>query len=184
MSDIQVPFNYPYRRYSSDVYATALVELLEQNNFGFSLMNEPEGASSVFLGSSVVPGVIVMVRAEDARAIQVLESRINPSVNSIPAGNEQEERLDNAWLAIAYCFAVLGAPIAIIAGIHFFTARRRNRNLSSRYAYDARTRMHGKLIFFFALAILLFSMGRLIMGGRMSFLDTLSFAIWQIDNAL
>jgi hypothetical protein len=41
-----------------------------------------------------------------------------------------------------------------------------------------------KLIFWFGLSILVFSMARMMMGARMSFLDTISFAVWALGHQL
>lgn len=182
MADPQ--FNYPYRRFSSDVYASSLAELLEEHQIPFEIISEPEGVGSVFLGASTMPGVIVMVNGSDVQRISELEKVLTPQHHDTPKEAEEEEPVESYWIVLGYLFAVAGAPIAIIAGLHLFSAKRRNRDFSSRYAYDERARFHGRLIFWFGLAILLFSFARLIMGARMSFLDTISFAVWAIGESV
>lgn len=176
--------NYPYRRFSSEVYAAQLIELLTEHDIPFDIAMEPEGAGSVLLGASTIPGVIVMVNTEDVQRISALEQKLTPQHHAPPKEPETEEPVEGFWLVLGYLFAIAGAPIAIIAGLHLFSAKRRNRDFSSRYAYDERARFHGKLIFWFGLAILLFSMARLVMGARMSFLDTISFAVWALSHRL
>lgn len=176
--------SYPYRRFSSDIYAAQLAELLEENEIPYEITGEPEGLGSVVLGAATIPGVIVMVNASDVERIRSLEKVLTPQLHDAPKEAEVEEPVSGYWIVLGYLFALLGAPIAAIAGIHLFSAKRRNRDHSTRYAYDARARFHGKLIFWFALAILVFSLARLVMGARMSFLDTMSFVVWQLDRVL
>jgi hypothetical protein len=175
---------YPYRRFSSEMYAAQLAELLDEHGITYEIVSEPEGAGSVFLGAATVPGVVVMVSTQDVKRISELEQQLTPQHHAAPKEPETEEPVDTMWFILGYIFAVAGAPIAIIAGLHLFSARRRNRDFSSRYAYDHRARFHGRLIFWFGLSILLFSMARMMMGARMSFLDTISFAAWSISHAL
>lgn len=180
--EIHPDLSYPYRRFSNDVFASQLVQLLEQHEIPFDIVSEPEGVGSVFLGSAAVPGIIVMVHPGDAHAIQQLEMQETPAVHAGKIPDENEEPVSATWLIMGYCFALVGAPIAIIAGIHLFSARRRKRDLTSRYAYDARTRQHGRLIFWFALSIFVFGLANLMTGAKMTFLDSMSFILWQFNN--
>lgn len=176
--------NFPYRRYSSDIYAAQLGDLLTEHEIPFEIVGEPPGAGTVFLGSANMPGVIVMVSANDAHRIQDLEKILAPQLHVDKPEMHVEEPVGVYWIILGYLFSLLGAPIAVIAGLHLFSAKRRNPDFTSRYAYDKRTRTHGILIFWFALAILIFSFANLFSGKRMTFLDTMSFVIWQLDRAL
>jgi len=175
---------FPYRRYSSDIYAAQLAELLDEHEIPYEIIGEPPGAGSVFLGASMMPGVIVMVNPRDAQRIKALEEKLTPQLHNEKAISAEEEPVEPIWIVLGYLFALLGAPIAIIAGLHLFSAKRRNPDFSSRYAYNQTARTHGKLIFFFALAILIFSFARMMSGARMTFLDTISFVVWQLHYAL
>lgn len=175
---------FPYRRYSSDIYAAQLCELLAENEIPFEVIGEPPGAGTVLLGSATLPGVIVMVREYDAHRIKELEGELTPQLHEVKPGSQEEEAVEPYWFILGYLFALLGAPIAIIAGLHLFSAKRRNPDFTSRYAYNQAARTQGKLIFTFALSILVFSFGNFFSGRRMDFLDTISFAIWQLNHSL
>ena len=176
--------NFAYRRYSNDIYAAALTDLLEAHDIPYDIVAEPEGAGSVLLGSIAVPGVMVMIRESDAARVKYIEEETNPLAQTKKPEDDVEQEVAGGWLFIGYVFALAGAPLAIIAGLHLFTAKRRGADLTPHYAYDANARTHGRYIFWFALCILLFSMFRMMSGARMTFLDTFSFLIWQLDRAL
>jgi hypothetical protein len=176
--------NFAYRRYSNDIYAAALTDLLEAHDIPYDVVAEPEGAGAVLLGSVAIPGVMVMIRESDAARVQYIEQEISPQAQTKNPAHDKEQEVAGGWLFMGYLFALGGAPLAIIAGLHLFTAKRRGADLIAHYAYDASARRHGRYIFWFALCILLFSMFRMMTGARMTFLDTFSFLIWQLDRAL
>lgn len=182
MSD---PFlNFPYRRFSSDIYSAQLAELLDANEIPFEVISEPDGAGSVFLGASTIPGVIIMVNPADVQRIVDLEKQLTPQKHAEPKIPEAEESVEGYWFVIGYILALSTSPIAIIIGLHLFTAKRRTRDFGSMFAYNEQARYHGRMIFWFALFIFVFSIGRVIVDGKGSLLDTVSFAAWAISEAI
>ncbi len=176
--------NYPYRRFSSDVYAAQLCELLEANEIPFEVVTEPEGAGSVFLGASTIPGVIVMVNTEDVERIISLEKVHTPQKHAEPKEPEGEDKVEGYWFVIGYLCALGTAPVAIIIGLHLWTAKRRKRNFETIYAHDERARFHGRTIFWFALFFFIANIIRAVSDGKSNFLDTISFAAWAIGECL
>jgi hypothetical protein len=176
--------SFPYRRFSSDVYSAQLAELLEANEIPFEVVGEPEGVGSVFLGASTIPGVIIMVNPGDVQRIKELEKQLTPQKHAEPKVPEAEDDVEGYWFVIGYILALATSPIAIIIGLHLFTAKRRTRDFGSIYAYNEQARFHGRMIFWFALFIFIFSIGRSVMSGKTNLLDTVSFAAWAISEAL
>jgi hypothetical protein len=175
--------NYPYRRFSSDVYSAQLCELLDANEIPFEVVAEPEGVGSVFLGQATMPGVIVMVSADDVKRIKSLEKEHTPQKHAEPKEPETEDKVEGYWFVIGYIMALCTAPIAIIIGLHLWTAKRRKRNFESIYAYDGRARFHGRTIFWFSLFFFIANLIRAVSDGKSDFLDTMSFAAWAITEA-
>lgn len=185
-SNSQIPFlNYAYRRYSSEMFAINLATLLDEHQVPFEIIAEPAGAGSVLMGATAIPGVIVMINEADVSKVKALEQELAPEVQKAKNPAEDvEQPVSLQWIILGYVFALAGAPLAILAGIHLFSAKRRASDFSFHYAYDSSARTHGKLIFWFSLSIFVFSMFRLISGARMTFLDTLSFILWQLNRIL
>lgn len=178
-----VALNYPYRRFSSDVYAQHLADLLDEHQIPFEIVSEPEGSGSVILGAMNLPGVIVMVNAEDIKRISELEKSLTPRLHDPTGTTESEETVETHWLLFGYALGLAAAPIAIIVGLHLSTAKKRNRDFSVRFAYDTRARNHGRFILWFSLCVLLFSFGKSLVNGRQSLLDTFSLLTWAIGEA-
>lgn len=176
--------NYPYRRFSSNIYSAQLAELLDANQIPFEVVGEPDGVGSVFLGSATIPGVIIMVNPNDVARIRALEEILTPQKHKEPTEPEVEDSVDGYWFVIGYLFALATAPIAIIIGLHLWTAKRRKRSFESIYAYDERARFHGRTIFWFALFFFIANLIRAVSDGRADILDTLSFAAWAIGESL
>jgi hypothetical protein len=107
--------NFPYRRYSSEMFAEPLIALLEESQFPFEITTEPEGLGSVFTGTVGIPGIIVMVRQADARTIQALE-RKTTAVETEPEEADFAEFADIHPVRIfaAYCMIFFGSPLAIV----------------------------------------------------------------------
>ncbi|HET6993067.1 MAG TPA: hypothetical protein VFJ43_17165 [Bacteroidia bacterium] len=141
--------SYPYRRFSSDIYAEGLLVLLEENNIPYEVVVEPEGVGSVFLGSSVIPGVVVMVRSEDAAKVNTLEKKNVPEKiqQIVSEENEQYDSVEPWWIVCGYITVLVFSPISLILGLHFMKAKRRQPDMTYHYAYNSGTRMHGKIIF-------------------------------------
>jgi hypothetical protein len=176
--------NYPFRRFSSDVYSAPLAELLDEHEIPFEVISEPDGAGSVFLGAATIPGVIIMVNPDDVQRILDLEKQLTPQKHTDPKEPEVEDVVEGYWFIIGYILALATSPIAIIIGLHLFTAKRRTRSFSSIHAYDERARYHGRMIFWFALFIFIASVFRAVSDGKANLLDTVSFAAWAISEAL
>lgn len=176
--------NYPYRRFSSDVYSAPLAELLDANQIPFEVVGEPDGIGSVFLGSATIPGVIIMVDTNDVARIRALEELLTPQKHQAPTEPEVEESVEGYWFVIGYLCALATAPIAIIIGLHLWMAKRRKRSFESMYAYDERARFHGRTIFWFALFFFIANVIRAVSDGKANILDTISFASWAISEVL
>ncbi len=125
-----------------------------------------------------------MVNQSDVQRIVELEKQFTPQKHAEPKVPDAEESVEGYWFAIGYILALATSPIAIIIGLHLFTAKRRTRNFGSIFAYDERARHHGRMIFWFALFIFIFSIGRVILNGKGGMLDTVSFMAWAIGETL
>jgi hypothetical protein len=176
--------NYPYRRFSSDVYSAPLAELLDEHQIPFEVISEPDGVGSVFLGAATIPGVIIMVSTDDVERIRELEKQLTPQKHQEPVEPEVEDSVEGYWFVIGYLCALATAPIAIIIGLHLWTAKRRKRSFESIYAYDERARFHGRTIFWFALFFFIANLIRAVSDGKANVLDSISFAAWAIGEAL
>src|ERR1044072_7739284 len=172
-------FSYPYRRFSSDIYAEGLMVLLEENQIPYELVGEPEGMSSVILGQSVVPGVIVMVREADALKINQLEKKNNPE-KAIENFQEEKEfdSLAPWWIVCGYIMVIVFSPISIILGLHLMTAKRRQADMTYRKAYPENIQLHGKIIFWAGLVFISIGLVEMILlGSRGSIWDSSSYVI-------
>src|SRR5688572_2055976 len=117
-------FTFPYRRFSSDMFASSLVALLDENEIPFELAAEPESIGSVFIGQGAIPGVIVMVRPQEAGRVLSIEAgkdtvRDKPQTEN---ASPEYDRIHPGWILGGYFMCFLGSPIAIIFGLHVFSA--------------------------------------------------------------
>jgi hypothetical protein len=177
--------SYPYRRFSTDIYAEGLLVLLEENNIPFEIVPEPEGVGSVFLGSSAIPGVIVMIRPEDAKKVNGLEKKNSPEKIQ-PLSTEENPEFDAVapwWIVSGYIMVLIFSPISLILGLHLKNAKRRQTDMTYKFAYDSSTRFHGKIIFWGGVIFLSFGLVQLILlGYRMSLLRATSYVFYRFTK--
>lgn len=177
--------SYPYRRFSSDLYASSLLSLLDEHAIPFEIVGEPEGAGSVFIGAAGIPGVIVMVRPSDAKRIQELERKERPGLKDdeeapqlIAEEKKEFDTIHPLWIAGAYIFSLLGAPLAMIFGWHLFSAKRKKEDLTFGYAYEPNVRTHGRFIFWIAFGLVLLGFYRwFALHSRSGILEPISFVL-------
>lgn len=182
---MQNELTFPYRRFSSDMYASSLIELLDAHAIPFEIVSEPEGIGSVFLGEAGIPGVIVMVNPTDAKKVLALEKgQAQPeefkatAEEAVPVPEEKPDSLHPMLIFGGYVFAFLAAPISIIFGWHILSARRRQSDLSYVFAYPEDVRRDGKRICAIGLVMLVIGFARMLSaGGRGNILDSLSFVL-------
>lgn len=173
---MQNEFTVSYRRFSSEMYTESLIALLDEHEIPFELVSEPEGIGSVFTGTAGLPGVIVMLKPEDQKKVFDLENANRPEAKELNDKilQDEEESIATGWIAFWYVFALIGSPLSMIAGFHIFTSKKRKKDFSVRFAYDAKARYQGKLIFFCAFFMLLFGIIRMFTSKRGGFLDLIS----------
>lgn len=176
---MQSEFTCPYRRFSDEMYAQTLVALLEEHEIPYEIHFEPEGMGTAILGQANQPGLIVMVRESDAQRILGLEKELHPEASRSGQSDlkDEEESIAPGWLAFWYALAMVASPVSMFAGFYIFTTLKRKKDFTKRYAFDKRTRFHGKLIFFFGLFMIIMGFVRMTLWAKGGYFGVFSLLI-------
>lgn len=181
---MQNEFTFPYRRFSSEMYAGSLMALLDEHQIPFQIISEPEGMGSALTGAATAPGIIIMLRPEDQQRVFLLEEKERPEVKSMNEKllSDDEEHIGIGWIAFWFVIATFASPFSILRAYLIFSSRKRKRDSTFRYQYDAATRYRGKLIFWFAIFMLVFGFARLFLSPRAGFIDMVSVlgSYWRL----